>query len=163
MSSFTQFNAPLNVVPDKEASKILGDDYYMVQDGFTYYIGHEGSNFYVRVDHGFLSDGASVPRPFRWLLPRWGKYGQAAVLHDKLCETFQKIELKEGREYLRDIPRIEVDAIFYEAMDVLKVNKIVSGVIRFFVDAYRWVKDPQKPNVSPVKQALERQNAEQKF
>lgn len=162
MSSFTRFNAPLNVVPDKEASRILKDDYYMVNDGFVYYIGEKDSSFYVRVDHGFLSDGASVPRPFRWLIPRWGKHGQAAVLHDKLCETFMKIELKEGREYLRRIDRKEVDSIFYEAMDVLKVNKFTSKAIRIAVDLYRMVKRPKQPSVNFKKYELERQNAEQK-
>lgn len=160
MSSFTRFDAKLDVTYNQEASKLLGDDYYMVNKGFIYYIGKEHSNFYVRVGRGFLSDGASVPKLFRWILPRWGKYGQAAVLHDKLCETFVKIELKEGREYLRPIDRREIDFIFYEAMDVLEVNKVVSGVIRFFVDLYRLVKRQKKPRVRGTKLLLEKQYAE---
>lgn len=159
MSSFTKFDAPLNVTFNKEASRILKDEYYMAETGFIFYLNYEDKRKYVRVDRGFLSDGASIPKPFRWLLPRWGKYGQAAVLHDKLCETFEVIEFVEGVEFKRPVTRFEIDAIFYLAMDVLEVNKLVSGTIRTFVDLYRIIKRPTKPNVNKKKVALEREYA----
>ncbi|MEU7767122.1 DUF1353 domain-containing protein [Nocardia sp. NPDC049190] len=33
---------------------------------------------------GFRTDFASVPRPFVWLIPRYGLYTRAAILHDYL-------------------------------------------------------------------------------
>lgn len=36
------------------------------------------------VPEGFVTDLASIPRVFRWLLGRWGRYGWAAVLHDAM-------------------------------------------------------------------------------
>jgi hypothetical protein len=37
------------------------------------------------VPAGFRTDFASVPRPVTWLVPRFGAYTLAAVLHDWLC------------------------------------------------------------------------------
>ena len=41
----------------------------------------------VVVPKGFVTDGASVPRLFWNLIPPWGRYGQAAVVHDYLYAT----------------------------------------------------------------------------
>jgi len=37
------------------------------------------------VPAGFRTDFASVPRPVTWLVPRFGAYTLAAILHDWLC------------------------------------------------------------------------------
>jgi hypothetical protein len=37
------------------------------------------------VPQGFVTDFASVPRPLTWLIPRYGRYTKAAILHDWLC------------------------------------------------------------------------------
>jgi hypothetical protein len=39
------------------------------------------------VPDGFLTDFASVPRVVIWLIPRFGRYTPAAVLHDWLVTT----------------------------------------------------------------------------
>jgi hypothetical protein len=39
------------------------------------------------IPKGFLTDFASVPRLFTWLVPRSGQYTKCAVLHDWLLET----------------------------------------------------------------------------
>ncbi|MCM6773254.1 DUF1353 domain-containing protein [Nocardia sp. CDC159] len=36
---------------------------------------------------GFLTDFASVPRVLVWLIPRYGAYTRAAILHDYLCQS----------------------------------------------------------------------------
>jgi hypothetical protein len=36
------------------------------------------------VDAGFSTDFASVPQVFTWLIPRYGRYTKAAILHDYL-------------------------------------------------------------------------------
>lgn len=75
---------------------------------FGYDIGTEGSGDTVEVEVGFMTDFASVPRPLWWFLPQWGKYGNAAVIHD-WCYWEQKRTRKDA------------DDIFNEAMGVLEV------------------------------------------
>jgi hypothetical protein len=58
------------------------------------------------------TDFASVPRAFVWLLPRYGRYTKAAILHDYLCS----VEVRAGR-----IDRIDADGIFRQAMRELGV------------------------------------------
>jgi hypothetical protein len=41
-------------------------------------------NTTIMVPKGFVTDGASVPRAFWNIIPPFGKYGQAAILHDYL-------------------------------------------------------------------------------
>jgi Protein of unknown function (DUF1353) len=38
----------------------------------------------------FVTDLASVPRSLTWLVPRYGMYTKAALLHDYLCQTVGK-------------------------------------------------------------------------
>jgi hypothetical protein len=45
---------------------------------------YEGREQTFRVPTGFLTDFASVPRIFFWLVPSYGTYTKAAVLHDYL-------------------------------------------------------------------------------
>lgn len=62
----------------------------------------------VIVPAGFVTDFASVPRPLWSILPPWGKYSPAAVVHDYLCR-------KPG------FPRKRADKIFLELMKALGV------------------------------------------
>lgn len=41
----------------------------------------------IQVPSGFVTDFASVPRPFRALYESWGAYGHASVIHDYLCDN----------------------------------------------------------------------------
>lgn len=45
---------------------------------------------------GFNSNGASVPFPFNILLPKWGDYGKAVVLHDLLYNVFIRMHHGTG-------------------------------------------------------------------
>ena len=77
---------------------------------FGYDIGKVGSGNTVEVKIGFMTDFASIPRLFWIFLPRWGKYGNAAVVHDWL--------------YWRQTrSRKESDRIMLEGMGVLRVPK----------------------------------------
>ena len=44
----------------------------------------------IQAPAGFTTDGATVPRRLRFLLPRWGSYSRAAVIHDVLCDSLAK-------------------------------------------------------------------------
>ena len=63
------------------------------------------------VRQGFLTDFASVPRIFTWLLPRYGRYTRPAILHDYLCDL-----ARTGA-----IDRADADGIFRRAMRELGV------------------------------------------
>ena len=100
MSSFT---TPLILTPLPD-----GHHWQLVR-GFTYHVGTEYSMDKITVPKGFTTDFASIPRIFWSILPPWGKYGKAAVVHDYLYW-----EAKRSRK--------EADDIFLEAMKTLNVN-----------------------------------------
>jgi len=65
----------------------------------------------IRVPKGYRTDFASVPR-FMWrVLPPYGEYGKAAVIHDYLCDNNAHCASSK-----------EAADIFFEAMTVLKVK-----------------------------------------
>lgn len=61
---------------------------------------------------GTLTDFASVPRVFAWLVPSYGLFTAAAVLHDHLT----RVEVPAGR-----IDPVDADGIFRRAMRELGV------------------------------------------
>jgi hypothetical protein len=101
MSSFTR---ELITTPLKDGKR------WVIRREFFYDVGFEGSGDRITVPVGFVTDLTSVPKIFWSLLPRWDKYGQAAVIHDYLYFSHEK-------------DRKDSDKIFYEAMRVLGVDK----------------------------------------
>jgi len=76
---------------------------------FEYYrTGREHIRY--KIPKGFVTDFASVPRILWPILPPYGRYGKAAVLHDYLYRSGAA-------------ERKEADLIFKEAMEVLGVAK----------------------------------------
>lgn len=96
---------------------------WVLRREFFYDIGEEGSGDRVTVPVGFVTDFASVPSIFATVLPKWGKYGNAVIIHDYLYW--------EGSR-----KRKECDFIFFEAMRVLGVSLlkryIMYGAVRVF-------------------------------
>src|SRR5438046_8798380 len=80
-----------------------------------YDVGSEGSGDHIEVAIGFQTDFATIPRPFWVILPKWGRYGNASVIHDWLYWTQTR-------------PRRQADAIFLEATGVLAVSAPVKSV-----------------------------------
>lgn len=72
---------------------------------------YEGNEEAFIVQPGFSTDLASVPRVAVWLLPRYGKYTKAAILHDYLWH--------EARAGLFN--KYDADGIFRRAMRELDV------------------------------------------
>lgn len=156
MSDFTRFTATQDLIKDREASRILGKPYRRVADDFTYYIGHENSSKWVTVPKGFLTDGASIPKIFQWLLNPYGEYAQAATLHDWLCEHYYIYVSHPTQGCVTSVvDRKEIDRIMYEAMRVLDVAAWRRNLIQIGLDAYRFITRPTKPVVDPRKTALE--------
>lgn len=113
MSRFTE-SLEVTPLPDGKTWIILSD--------FGYEVGEEGSEDIVNVPIGFHTDFASIPRLLWAFLPRWGKYGNAAVIHDYLY-------------WHQPRTRREADDIFLEGMEVLEVPKWKRKAIYF---AVRW-------------------------
>lgn len=142
MSSFTQFSAKLSTTYAEEESKALGGKYYWVDPGFSFYSSHDPTET-ITIETGYLTDGASVPKFLQWLIPAWGKHGQCAVVHDKLCETWQTNKRKLNRK--------QVDEIFFDAMRVAGVNVFRRKAIELGVTAYRLYTKPTKPSPAALK------------
>jgi len=75
--------------------------------------GHE-----INVPVGFITDGASVPRILWAIIPRWGRYSKAVVIHDYLYRE-------------TNIERKIADKIMKEAMIVCK-TKIWRQVVMYW-------------------------------
>lgn len=98
---------------------------WTIRQKFTYYVGEENSDEKIVVPVGFQTDFASVPRPFWALVPRWGKHGKAAIVHD-YCYWEQTYTRKRS------------DEIFREAMEVLGVASwtifVMYWAVRLFAE-----------------------------
>ena len=46
------------------------------------------NDYDIKVFRGFITDGASVPKSLQWLYNPYGKYINAAVVHDYLYSTY---------------------------------------------------------------------------
>jgi hypothetical protein len=99
---------------------------WAIMKNFGYAVGSEDSGEVIDVPFGFLTDFASVPRIFWWMFPKWGKYGNAAVIHDFLYWD-QRYTRKKS------------DSVFLEAMGVLGVNKMTARILYLAVYLFGFV------------------------
>ena len=104
----------------------LSDGYrWVIRDEFSYDVGELGSGDTIYVPLNFVTDFASVPRVLWWLFPKWGIYGNAAVIHDWLYwDQYKK--------------RKTSDDIFLEAMEVLGVPKWKRYLLYQSVRIFGW-------------------------
>lgn len=107
-------------------SPLADGDTWVIMRDFGYDVGAEDSGDRIDVDVGFQTDFATVPRPFWIVLPKWGTYGNAAVIHDWLYWDQSR-------------PRREADAVFLEAMGVLGVAPLVKYAMYGTVRAFGWM------------------------
>ncbi len=110
MSSFT---TPLVVTPDANGK------HWILVESFEYHIGSKESTDIIVIPKGFVTDFASIPQILWNILPPFGTYGKAAVVHDWLyCNLgFNKYSRKQ------------CDQIFLEGMVVLNVGKFTRWLI----------------------------------
>lgn len=134
MKRYGFYDRAVGIVFDHDAKKKTGKDYWRTTEEFTFYIGDSEYDDYVTIPKDFLTDGASVPR-FLWsLIPPWGTYGQAAIVHDYLCDHGRMTAKGDGSDVY--ITRRQADEIFYIAMKtsgtpVFKRSIIYLGVSLF--------------------------------
>jgi len=114
MSVFTK---PLMVSPLPDGKR------WVLRSDFYYNVGSKDSGDRITVKKGFITDFTSVPRLLWAVYPKWGKYGNSAIIHDWLYWDQSR-------------PRKEADSIFLEGMVVLGVGRftrwsIYKSVSRF--------------------------------
>lgn len=99
---------------------------WVIVRNFGYDVGAENSGDHIGVAIRFQTDFASIPRLFWVILPKWGRYGNATVVHDWLYWTQTR-------------PRREADAILLEAMGVLGVTPLVKYAMYWAVRLFGWL------------------------
>lgn len=148
---FTEFDTALSITYDADASRALGKDYWRILNGFKFYMGDPTDEKLIYVPAGYLTDGTTVPRLFWALLPPWGVYGQAAVVHDILCErlsvTVHGIDAS--------ITRAQADKAFKEAMISLNVPRWKRNVMYIAVRIYAKFTGIDKPAINNKKARYE--------
>lgn len=128
MSSFT---TQLRVEPLDDGA------HWKLTEDFIYYVGEIGSDVWISVPTGYITDFGSIPRILWSLLPPWGTYGKATVIHDYLCDGRSMVR---GGE-LSAVDRKTADLIFLEAMGVLDVNVAVRYTMYASVRVYGKAKE----------------------
>ena len=102
-----------------------GKTWVLMRD-FGYDVGSEGSADRINVSIGFETDFASIPRLLWTVLPKWGRYGNAAVIHDWLY-------------WRQERPRKAADDILLEAMGVLNVAAMTRAAMYWGVRLFGWI------------------------
>ena len=104
------------------------DSYFRIVEPFVY----RSHTKVIVVPENFVTDFASVPRMLWALIPPWGMYGKAAVVHDFLYESHQ---------FSRKIS----DEIFLEAMEELNVPLWKRRAMYRAVRLFGWVPYSKAP------------------
>lgn len=101
----SRFTTPLRL--EYTGVVLHGRAIFRLLESFDYELGAKGSGLWLRVPKDFETDFASVPRFFWRIMPPWGPYGYAFVLHDWLYRKSSGFSKGVG------------DAIMYEALESL--------------------------------------------
>lgn len=126
MSSFTEASAFRPIWEGEHKGK------WLVVEAFDWYLSNDLTGPFIRVEAGFIFDGATVPHPLTILFPRvHPSYMQAAALHDWLLKKERSGFSRQG-----------IDLIFKEALKVLNNPKwriwaMYNGVRSFGILAER--------------------------
>lgn len=91
---------------------------------------YEGKTDVFTVPKDFTTDFASVPRVFVWLLPRYGRWTQAAILHDYLWDLSRHHQFQ----------KVDADGIFNRALRELEVPFLRRWIMW---TAVRWASGPK--------------------
>ena len=107
--------------PNDLILKDIDGNVWEVMQDFSYHYKDET----ITVPAGFITDLASVPWPASMMIPKSGRFNEAAVVHDYLyhCQMFT---------------RAKSDAIFREAMKDLGVNWFKRGTMYNAVRVGGW-------------------------
>lgn len=91
---------------------------WRLEQPLQYEVGELGSGRIVLVPSSFETDITSIPWLVRGLMPAWGRWSRAAILHDWLYECLQR-----GVPHPEAPTRRLADAVFHEALLVSEVPR----------------------------------------
>lgn len=112
---------------------------YVLTNDLVYIVGSpENPVAKITVPSGFITDFASVPWPIDLLFKPDGDYAAAAVIHDFLVQN-------------KRVSFMVVDALFFEAELVLKVNKILARAFYYAVRFYHTFVDKNRNRIDWLK------------
>lgn len=155
-----QFDGPLIIQYDRDASDQLGADYWRVMRSFRYYlptsdIANEWTTYDTKrwafVAAGTLTDLGTVPKTFRGIIDNGGRAAQGFVLHDQLCEYLSITAYGQPEA----ITRQEGDLILLSALCSLGMPKADAYMIYNSVSAYSEIMGIKSPSTTVAKRALE--------
>lgn len=106
-----------------ELSPLEDGKHWVVNKSFFY--ATKDNKHVICIGKGFVTDFASVPRPFWFLFPPWGKYGKGAIIHDFLYRT-------------KTFKRKKADKIFLEIMQQSKVCFWQRTTIYYCLRIFGW-------------------------
>jgi len=92
-----------------------------------------GGGVVVVVPAGFITDGPSIPQIFWNILPVWGSWSRAGVVHDFLCCL-----LALGRPHEAAPTRYDCDRMFADAIWALRVGFAPWAILYLGVCCGRW-------------------------
>jgi Protein of unknown function (DUF1353) len=101
---------------------------WRLDEELVYELGSIGSNEFIHVPSGYNTDGASIPSILKGVLPPFGRYTRAALVHDYLCDL-----VWENRPHASCMTLKRADEIFYEALRVCQVSKFLSKIMYWAV------------------------------
>lgn len=132
--SFKKFSSNPQMEYDPVASEEYDTDVWRITRAFDYFVGEREDNSWIHIPEGFLTDGATVPRIFWGIVPPWGSYGPAVIVHDYLCK--KKPVFVNGEFTI--FGRKKTDKVLLEAMTVLNVPKWQKYLIYSAVRLYAY-------------------------
>ena len=118
------------LLQDGRTAKLIEDFNIKIKDDKT-----------ITIPIGFETDFASVPRLFWSLMPPWGRYSVAAVVHDYLYNT-------------QETTRLEADKLFEELMEELDVSIFKRKLMYWGVRIGGRIKWNKSKNVEIAKKLL---------
>jgi len=113
----------LEPLPDGRNFKVLSPFLYCAD------LGSDGD--IITVPTGFVTDLASVPQALWNIFPPFGKYTEAAVIHDYLYKTGGHIP-----GHLRVYTKGDADNIFKDASRLCEVGSVKSQLMYWAVKAF---------------------------
>jgi hypothetical protein len=115
----SQFTKPLIV-------KLVGKNLWEVVEPFEYHVGSYPSDEVITVPAGKVTDFASVPRIFWWIISPIDTHAKAAVVHDYCYGVNYK-----SKDYS--------DRIFSEGLQVLGVKHWKILIMYWCVKYFAWI------------------------
>lgn len=154
MVSYPYFEGNCDLRFDPVASAILGKEHWRVLADYTLHISDVRK---ITVIRGTLTDKGTVPLVVNGLVPRDGKFEQAYVTHDTLCE-YLTVNLSGSQSA---IPRQYADDQLEAMLGLLGASALEKQLIMTPVRMYAY-SHPQtsRPSTTPLKRKVEAEWAE---